>query len=249
MPAVEKHVEYCVKAFGKENEALCYQVNSWMDAPVRRLGSRHRVERHALHFTILTVLTEFLTKAEKLETPLRGIYTINIRHWTTNKMALIIAILVQHLQLDGLLTIRQVEELERDGLTIDFDQIKKELEAQKKASGFRTFEQFLEDTKPIFERFRGKPKDPEIVEQITREVKERESKGHPLDILFFFLWGCTMTFLFVDLPIVALIIFLRIYLEGLVLFFLLIGVALFGGFFYIIFHFLFEKRLKKENAR
>ena len=58
MPSIENHVRFCVKEFGKENEELCYMVNSWMDAPSRELGGRHRLLRHDVFMTWQTLLIE-----------------------------------------------------------------------------------------------------------------------------------------------------------------------------------------------
>jgi hypothetical protein len=60
MPSIEKHAQFCVKQFGKENEYLCYRVNSWIDSPVRREGRYHRYSRHDWKRTPIEALVEFL---------------------------------------------------------------------------------------------------------------------------------------------------------------------------------------------
>jgi hypothetical protein len=37
MPNIESPVQFCARDFGKENSELCYMINSWMDAPSRKL--------------------------------------------------------------------------------------------------------------------------------------------------------------------------------------------------------------------
>ena len=118
MPSIEKHVKFCVKEFGKENEELCYMVNSWMDAPSRELGGRHRILRHDLFLTWQMLLIEHgywkvKLSPEDVERARDG--SINIDNYGLKKyfpkIQLILEMIVQHLRLDGLLTPRQIEEL------------------------------------------------------------------------------------------------------------------------------------------
>jgi len=139
MPSIEKHVQYCVEEFGKENEALCYQINSWMDAPSRKMGSKHRVARHELERTIAMAIREFLSKKELkelerfLSPKILSWFTAKIFHapiWDDGKLrwrekeewkykaGLIAKIVIQHLMLDGLLTERDLDKLRRRGIDI-----------------------------------------------------------------------------------------------------------------------------------
>ena len=153
MPSVEKHVEYCVKNFGRENEALCYQVNSWMDAPSRDLGSRHRILRHDLERTILMAIIEFLSKEEyeKFLSHFEGLkegeqgvvefHTPKFKEgklekteeekWK-NKAGLIANIVIQHLMLDGLLTQRDLDTIMHKGLNLNVNMILKEIEEEQR---------------------------------------------------------------------------------------------------------------------
>lgn len=151
MPSIEKHVEYCIKAFGRNNEALCYQVNSWMDAPSRNLGSGHRVLRHDLEQTIVIAIREFLSDTElkalsskigEMETPasigfhtpknVNGKITWEDKEEWKQKAGLITNIIIQHLMLDGLLTQRDFSRMQQEGLTLDLVRIIRDIEEKRK---------------------------------------------------------------------------------------------------------------------
>ena len=164
MPSVEKHVEYCVKNFGRENEALCYQVNSWMDAPSRDLGSRHRILRHELERTILMAIIEFLSKEEyeKFLSQFEGLkegehkglefHTPKFKEgklakteeekWK-NKAGLIANIVIQHLMLDGLLTQRDLDTIMHKGLNLNVNMILKEIKEEQRKIRLQTQTKFF----------------------------------------------------------------------------------------------------------
>ena len=164
MPSVEKHVEYCVKNFGRENEALCYQVNSWMDAPSRDLGSRHRILRHDLERTILMAIIEFLSKEEyeKFLSHFEGLKEGEKRvvefhtpkfnegkleeteeeKWK-NKAGLIANIVIQHLMLDGLLTQRDLDRMLHKGLNLNVNMILKEIKEEQRKISLQTQTKFF----------------------------------------------------------------------------------------------------------
>ncbi|RLI42359.1 hypothetical protein DRO69_10455 [Candidatus Bathyarchaeota archaeon] len=164
MPSVEKHVEYCVKNFGRENEALCYQVNSWMDAPSRDVGSRHRIFRHDLERTILMAIIEFLSKEEyeKFLSHFEGLkdgekrvvefHTPKFKEgklekteeekWK-NKAGLIANIVIQHLMLDGLLTQRDLDTIMHKGLNLNVNMILKEIKEEQRKIRLQTQTKFF----------------------------------------------------------------------------------------------------------
>jgi hypothetical protein len=86
---VENHVTLCVKKFGEENRELCYMVNSWMDGPARDLGQASRFVRHDVNRTPLEASRIYRNSSQR---------------------NLVIAIVLQHLQLDGLITPTQERE-------------------------------------------------------------------------------------------------------------------------------------------
>jgi len=91
MPSVESHVKECVKVLGEEHRDLCYMVNSWMDAPSRRVGAAHRVYRHDPVNTPIEackIYGETVNGAVLVFSPINDIITFIVR---------------QHLVLDGLL--------------------------------------------------------------------------------------------------------------------------------------------------
>ena len=97
MPNNERHVELSLKKFGKENEELIVMINSWIDAPVRRLGRRHRRSRHKLPDVIMDASALF---GNISQINLAGKIRNGIQWDTKNK--LIAKIVLYHLILDGL---------------------------------------------------------------------------------------------------------------------------------------------------
>jgi len=125
MPSVENHVSFCVKEFGEENRELCYMVNSWMDAPSRELGSKHRIVRHDLLRTWQRLLIEHrccenkmsFEDTKRLSDGLMSIDHSNLGKYFP-KSQLILEMIIQHLKLDGILTPRQIEELHNEPLKV-----------------------------------------------------------------------------------------------------------------------------------
>ncbi|NIO38536.1 hypothetical protein GTO27_12695 [Candidatus Bathyarchaeota archaeon] len=125
MPSVENHVKFCVKEFGEENRELCYMVNSWMDAPSRELGGRHRIVRHDLLNTWQTLLMEHSCYENKmsfedlmrLKDGLLRIDNSNLGEYFP-KSKMIFGMIIQHLKLDGILTPRHIAELQNEPLKV-----------------------------------------------------------------------------------------------------------------------------------
>jgi len=125
MPSVENHVRFCVKEFGEENRKLCYMVNSWMDAPSRELGGKHRIVRHDLLHTWQTLLMEHrcyenkmsFEDIKRLREGFMSIDNNNLGKYFPRSQ-LILEMIIQHLELDGILTPRQIEELHNEPLKV-----------------------------------------------------------------------------------------------------------------------------------
>jgi hypothetical protein len=83
LPDVEDHVTLCLKKFGEENRELCYLVNTWMNDPSQYEGTTLARVRHDVNRTPLEV---------------------SRIHGRSSQRPLVIAIVLQHLQLDGLIT-------------------------------------------------------------------------------------------------------------------------------------------------
>lgn len=86
----ETHVAFSVKHLGLENESLIIMVNSWMDAPVRKLGRSHRRTCHSVQ-TMLDACVEF------------GNVKNGVIIWD-KRNKLITMIVLHHLLLDGIVT-------------------------------------------------------------------------------------------------------------------------------------------------
>jgi len=112
MPNNERHVELSIKKLGKEHEELIVCINSWIDAPVRRLGRRHRRSRHnrdvIMDACALFGNLSHINLAGKIKKAIE---------WDS-KNRLIAKIVLHHLMLDGLIIPKNegkiLEELTRE---------------------------------------------------------------------------------------------------------------------------------------
>jgi len=105
MPNNERHVELSIKKLGKEHEELIVMINSWIDAPVRRLGRRHRRSRHNRD-VIMDACTLF---GNSSQIKLAGKIRKAIQWDSKNK--LIAKIVLHHLILDGLIIPKNEEKI------------------------------------------------------------------------------------------------------------------------------------------
>jgi hypothetical protein len=83
LPDAENHVTLCVQKFGEENRELCSIVNTWMNAPSQDPEPAPPDVRHDMN-----------------RTPLEA----SQMYGRSSQRTLVIAIVLQHLQLDGLIT-------------------------------------------------------------------------------------------------------------------------------------------------
>lgn len=105
MPNNERHVKFSLKKLGKENEELIVMINSWMDAPARRLRRRHRRSRH----NIQTIMDASALFGNTSQIKIGGKIKNGIQWDSKNK--LIAKIVLYHLILDGLITPKNEDKI------------------------------------------------------------------------------------------------------------------------------------------